>query len=166
MKDKSKKDIPGFSDYAITRDGQVWSKPRRRSGCARNGRWLLPRKNTAGYLFVTLQKNKKSYIRTIHCLVLETYKGVRPSGSICRHLDGNRYNNTSDNLKWGTSLENFQDCVRHGRMGQAKLIEKEVIEIRRIWAERPTRKNLAERYGVHIQTIGYVLSRKTWNYIA
>lgn len=110
------KTIPGFPNYAITKDGRVWSKPRTDSIYRlRGGRWLTPQKTKNGkYLRVKLCVNGLVFRIQVHSLVLETFVGPCPDGMECRHLDGNPSNNKLDNLKWGTKSENAQDAIRHG----------------------------------------------------
>jgi hypothetical protein len=72
-------------------------------------------KDKDGYLRVTLCKEgKKARVRTHH-LVLNAFIGPCPEGLQCRHLDGDRTNNHTENLKWGTPSENAYDRVKHGR---------------------------------------------------
>ena len=68
-----------------------------------------------GYPEVSLRKNGKSEVRTVHSLVLEAFVSPRQKGMECCHRDGNRQNNHLDNLRWGTSSENQYDIVRLGR---------------------------------------------------
>ena len=106
---------PKYTDYAITDDGRVWSKPRKdRLGRWWSGKWLKPGKASTGYYTVCLASNTKRKSFCLHQLVLETYVGPCPEGLQCRHLDGNRENNKLDNLRWGTPSENVFDAVRHG----------------------------------------------------
>lgn len=56
----------------------------------------------------------------IHLLVLEAFAGSRPDGMEALHIDGNKINNNTDNLRWGTSSENNRDIVRHGRHVNAR----------------------------------------------
>src|SRR6516162_5295689 len=45
----------------------------------------------------------------VHRLVLEAFRGPRPAGMQCRHLDSNPLNNELKNLVWGTFAENWAD---------------------------------------------------------
>jgi len=67
-----------------------------------------------GYLRVTLCKNGKKKRRSVHSLVLESFVGTALENAQCRHLDGNKENNSLENLKWGTIKENAQDKKKHG----------------------------------------------------
>jgi len=107
------KPIPGFDNYCITKDGRVWSFPRRKS--SKNGIWLKSFTHLSGHLSVCLYKNNKKSTKHIHRLVLETFVSKCPEGMECRHLDGNPANNSLDNLRWGTTKENMNDKIKHGK---------------------------------------------------
>jgi hypothetical protein len=48
----------------------------------------------------------------LHTLMLETFRGARPSRKrYGRHLDGDK---RLDNLAWGTASDNYRDGVRRG----------------------------------------------------
>lgn len=51
---------------------------------------------------------------TVHRAVATAFHGPRPSGLVCRHLDGQHTNNRADNLAWGTPSQNNLDTVDHG----------------------------------------------------
>ncbi len=59
----------------------------------------------------------------IHFLVAEAFISPRPPGQEVRHLDGTRTNNVWTNLAWGTTAENAQDTLRHGRNPRANVTE-------------------------------------------
>ena len=173
----NRKQIPGFMNYEITRDGRIWSKPRKdRRGNNRRGKWLKLTKGSRGYLHLSLCAEGKIYTRSVHQLVLETYVGPCPPGMETRHLDGTRTNNQLDNLCWGTKVENTQDQVRHGtfsdrrgeKHGGAKLTESIVILIRQLWSIRwmgVTQTELADMFGVSRRNIAYIVHRKSWTHI-
>lgn len=166
------KPIPGFPNYAITKDGRIWSNRRQGS----RGQWLHPQaKKEYGHLRILLRKNGKYLLRQVHRLVLETFIGPCPAGKECRHLDGNPKNNNLDNLCWGTHKENFQDMIRHGtdtirhldhqgeHNGNAKLDKTKVKVIRflRKYAGFLV-KDLALQFGVERHTISAICSGKRW----
>ena len=169
--------IPGLPDYAMTQDGRVWSKPRRKS--SKNGKWLKPYIcKQGGYSSVTLQKDGKEVCRLIHRLILETYVGPCPDGMECRHLDGNPANNTLSNLKWGTRSENQQDAVRHGTCRarfnsckgelhwNSKLTRDDVQDIDALYRTRLfTRAKIAKLYRVSVVTISRIINKKSWQWL-
>lgn len=54
-----------------------------------------------------------------HRLVLEAFVGPCPPGMETRHLNGDPGDNRLVNLAWGTSSENSQDILLHGRNASA-----------------------------------------------
>ena len=51
----------------------------------------------------------------VHSLVAKKYLPPRPSEHHqIRHLDGNKTNNSVENLSWGTAKENADDRKAHG----------------------------------------------------
>ncbi len=95
---------------------------------------LKPNKNSYGYLKVDLTKNKKSKTYYIHQLVAKTF--LRESyfeGAQINHKDGNKENNTIDNLEWCTQSQNIKHAYDTGLMTVKKLNNK--IKLSRSIAE-------------------------------
>ncbi len=171
------KTIPGFSNYAISKDGKVWSKPRKElRGHVLKGKWLKPGKTKDGYLFIILTKDFQQYAHRIHRLILETYVGPCPAGMECRHLDGNSTNNQLGNLKWGTPKENHQDSIQHRtyiglkQKGEkhplSKLKEKDVRMI--IYMYRTGLflcQEIAKIYKVVPNTVSRIVNKKRWKHL-
>ena len=159
--------IPNFPNYAITKDGRVWSK--------RFHRWLKSCKNTHGYIVIALCRNKKHFTERIHRLILETFVGVCPNGKQCRHLNGIKTDNRLENLCWGTPRENGQDTKKHGNHiginegienGQSKLIEQDIRII--IYMHRTgefTQREIANIYNVTDATVSKIINKKLWKHI-
>lgn len=173
--DKTKvKTIPGFSNYAISREGKVWSKSRFSFQTQKlKGQWLKSG-NRNGYLGVVLRKRNKSYSRDVHRLVLETYVGPCPEGMESRHLDGNSQNNNLNNLCWGTHSENMRDTVQHGthvdnrgeKCGNSKLTERDVRMI--IYMYRTGLflvGEIAKQYRVSKSCIAGIINRRNWRHL-
>lgn len=172
--------IPGFLNYAITKDGKVWSMARQRLFNVNNpkklrfysGRWLVPCRDPDGYLGVTLCKNHIKYSRKIHQLVLETYVSLKLEGQVCRHLNGTPADNRLDNLCWGTPSENQLDRNKHGTGSRGelnpsvKLIEQDIHIIRYLRkVAKFTLADLAWQFNVHISTICGICKRRTWKHL-
>jgi hypothetical protein len=79
------------------------------------GRVLSPAHRANGYLQVGLHRGGKLYMRMVHALVCEAFRGLRPDGKEVRHLDGDKLNNHVSNLRWGTRSENELDKELHRR---------------------------------------------------
>ncbi len=154
------KTIPNHPNYAITKDGKVWSKKREI--------WLQSGLGSGGCLKVSLCTNGKKYTRKIHQLVLETYIGFRKKGQECRHLNGNCKDNWVENLRWGTSSENSFDSVKHGTCNvcvnkpAAKLTNENVRGIRKMLRDKIKQHIIGMAFGVTKQAISAINTGKNW----
>ena len=94
--------------YAIYSDGRVKTCSRIGSrGYITKEKWMIPSKNSSGYLRVSLTlkiKNPKQYF--VHRLVAENFVENPFDKNIVNHKDGNKLNNNYNNLEWCTSSEN------------------------------------------------------------
>jgi hypothetical protein len=123
-----------------------------------------------GYLTVNVSRAGKKSARRIHRLVLEAFVGPCPEGHIGCHGDGDPTNNRLENLRWGTHQANADDTLRHGRrkMGSAsnaKLVEEDVLEIRRLRSEGVPTGALASRFGVSRGNIEAIVYRRSWRHL-
>ena len=98
--------------YRVSSDGQVIG-PR--------GHVLRGNTNQDGYRMVGLRGVGKPKNVTIHKLVARAFIGD-PDGLEVRHGDGDKKNNSTSNLSYGTHQENMVDLVRHGNHGQASKV--------------------------------------------
>ena len=95
------KELKGFEDkYKISSKGNVFNKE--------NDTFVKTRVSKDGYVKTTLYYNKKSYSKEIHRLVAETFivKDNKKKLEV-NHKDGNKQNNSVDNLEWITHRENI-----------------------------------------------------------
>lgn len=114
------KDIKGYEGlYAVTEDGQVWSY--------KSKKFLKPYKAYNGYLRVSLIKDGDRKNKRVHRLVLETYYPIEGMDDLeVDHIDFNIENNSLNNLRWLSKMEN---CRRHKDNGYKKVccIETSII---------------------------------------
>lgn len=79
------------------------------------GRILKISTDKYGYKYVMLNKNNKGYLRKIHRLVAINFLEKNNSKNIeVNHIDGNKQNNSIENLEWVTRLENIQHSIAIG----------------------------------------------------
>ena len=151
---------PEFPRYRVTPDGRIYS--------LRAGRFLKPIQ-VGKYLGVTITHADGRIVhRTVHRLVLEVTAGPRPPGRVARHLNGDRYDNRSSNLAWGTVRQNAADKVRHGtdprgtRNPMAKLTWQQVRQIRAMASAGTMQRRIARQFHVSPMTISRVVRGETW----
>ena len=101
------REIVGFEDYLVSKDGQVFSK--------RNpNKPLCIWKDNTGYMQVNIRKDKKKYYKRVHRLVAEAFISNPENLPMVNHKDGNKTNNNVDNLEWCTNSQNTQDGYNKG----------------------------------------------------
>lgn len=154
--------VPSNPLYEVSEYGDV-----RRIG---NEAWLRPQTLIrGGYLAVSIWRNGRGRLRTIHSLVAEAFLPPKPSHSYqLAHNDGDRTNNHWRNLRWATRSENEQDKVGHGtsnrgeRNGCAKITDREAALIRHVCLGGPrgVQALFAEFFGVHQSTISNITHGK------
>lgn len=156
--------IPGYPDVFATDAGQIFDQrpvPKHRRGHVANRGIRTPNSHN-GYLAVGLPQ--KEFVHRLVCLA---YHGLPEPGQCVRHLNGDPSDNRPSNLKWGSSQENAQDKVAHGRQNTQRLTAESVLEIRRVLGTPTTFKHadclaLAMQYGVTTETIFRAATRKAW----
>ncbi len=126
-----------------------------------------------GYKIVLLCKGGIKTCFTVHKLVAEAFFGKQP-GKQVNHKDGNKFNNTLDNLEWTTPRENTQHAYANGLVKHykgesspnAKLNDELVKQARLEYVPRKvTGAILANRYGVNKGTLMDAIKRRTWVHI-
>jgi hypothetical protein len=148
------RDVVGFEEsYQVSNIGRVRSK----------SRILKPVCITGGYLAVSLGYNKQ---RTVHRLVAAAFFGS--STQMVLHKDGDRQNNTVQNLYYGDGFDNAADAIRHGtqvrgeRQHAAKLTEDDVRLIRNSSASQV---ELSRQLNVTQSCISLIRNKKSWKHV-
>lgn len=158
--------LPNLSSYLIDSQGNVWS--------VKTGKFMKPQK-TKDYLRIRLvgdDGSRKCY--SVHLLVMEAFNPKPKEGLEVNHKDGNKENNSIDNLEWVTHSGNMKHAYVSGLQipvngeshGKSKLTEALVISIRTEYQTGSyTQKDLAQRFGVNKSTISRVISNKIWTHV-
>ena len=133
------------------------------------GRIYKPRVHKRGYLEVSLSIDGKKYYCRVHRLVAEAFIGPCPDGMEVNHKDGDKLNNTPENLEYITHADNVAHAHAtglHDNKGEkhplSKLTESNVHEIRRLFGKE-THEAIAKRFGVCRATISLIASGKNWS---
>jgi len=100
--------IEGYNDYEVSDDGQVRSFKHGKT------RILKQSSDRDGYQKISLCKDGESKTCRVHRLVIETFIGLCPEGKECNHIDGNKSNQSVENLEWITSSENQLHALKTG----------------------------------------------------
>ena len=144
--------IPDYPNYEINEEGVVRNIKKQRV--------IKPVKQS--YLRVTLYRNGlQSAGLLVHQLVMSAHVGPKPSEMCVRHIDGNPYNNSLENLAYGTLAQNQQDRLTHDTYGM-KLSKRKVRIIRGLYSCGFTQPRIAEIMAVSRNCIGRVCTHKTW----
>lgn len=173
------KEIPGWEGfYSASTFGQIKSLERTIHEARKDG-WkpkyyvikekiLKPFEDNIGRLRVSLSVKSKIKYRFVHSLVLLAFKGVRPLGYECCHVDGNPGNNHLSNLYYGTRAENIADAKRHGtfpigsqRPG-AILTANEALQIYNLCKEGLSDKYIANKFNVTKSCIVQIRLGNNW----
>ena len=170
------KTIPGFPNYAITKDGRVWSKPRKDSMGRKQGGSYLSIQKQNGYYHIPLYQDRVIKRKKVHRLVLETFVGPCPEGMECRHLDGNPQNNNLNNLKWGTKSENAKDSLEQkthpgfknkGKNNPSAVLRLPKVNlIKLLYASKLfTQKEIGALFYVSNAQVSRIIAGKRWKHI-
>lgn len=146
-----------FLGYTITDKGEVFHDKRPIKG----------QPNSKGYLRVTIKRKK--YL--VHRLVAELYIPNPEDKPQVNHKDGNKLNNSVDNLEWVTNRENREHAVKNNlhlkgeACSYAKLTQADVEYIRSQMTSKynkGTAKRLAEQFNVTPEHINKISRNDCW----
>ena len=118
------------------------------------------------------KKYKGKYYKT-HRLFYEICNGKIPKDMCVCHRCDNPSCCNPDHLFLGTQLENIQDMINKNRQRSAigeinkssKLTEIEVIEIRNLYAQGISSRQLGKKFNINKSTILHIIHRRSWKHI-
>jgi hypothetical protein len=168
-------DTLGYEDiYSIDERGSIYTKPRpRKDSLGRTiGRGVRKRKtkiNNFGYETITLIKNKTFKTHFVHRLLVETCLRKLQHGEQVNHIDGNKLNNSLDNLEIVTQKENIKHALDLGliKIRRGHTFKKTMLspqQKQEIVLSKEQNKVLAKRYNVNVKTI-YNIKRRCAHHI-
>ena len=149
-----------LDDYEISDEGEIRN--------AHTGRIIKQYVGKDGYLRTQIAGKT----RLVHRLVALTFVPSDVGKDFVNHKDGNKQNNTADNLEWCTRSENMKHDYSHGlkssageKNGRCKLSKDDVVYIRTHYVPKDDTygaTTLSKRFGVAPQTICAVVSNQNW----
>lgn len=158
--------IPEWPGYHISNLGEVYSskKPGARGELETELKPMSPR-ITKGYRRVGLRSNDgRKHMKKVAHLVIETFIGPKPHGMVVDHIDGNRLNDSLNNLQYISRSTNIRKAYKQNRNsftkgnknGQSRLtlLDIAIIKIRGLANENHHKiaEDLNSRQG-HISSI-------------
>lgn len=158
--------IPSCPDYEVSDDGLV--RRIRDARPSKAGRILVGLIDALGRRrYKLVHPDGGNRLRMASRLVLEAFIG--PDDRFACHRDGDYTNNRLPNLYYGTQKENMADRERHGHTprgelnGEAKLTERQVIEIRERFATRRLNLTaLGAQFGVTGTMVSAIVTGRSW----
>lgn len=163
------KDVVGYEGlYQVSSHGRVKTMARLHREdrpYMKQERLLNPPINSTGYPQVTLYKEKKGTIHSVHKLVATAFLRRNPEHQVVNHIDGNKTNNRIDNLEWCTYGHNQAHAIRTGLIkihsGEnhyaSMLTNKQRLDIYNAYKSGIKQAQLASRYGLAQQTISKII---------
>lgn len=154
------------------------------------GRWLVDPKrgllskrlepagsfNTSGYRQVSFTHVGRRIYVLAHRIVWEAQRGPIAAGFYVNHIDGDKTNNSIDNLELVTHAGNMQHAYSTGLMvgsgapgvknWSAKLDESKVRQIRTRCQAGEKHKALALEFGVTRPVVSNLVARRIWKHVA
>jgi DNA polymerase I-like protein with 3'-5' exonuclease and polymerase domains len=123
-------------------------------GRVRGPRGLLSQvpKGEWGHTRVSLGRDNKDI--PVHRIVCAAFHGTCPEGFECLHENGIPADNRASNLRWGTSAENGEQMIAHGRSrrgersNQCVIPDADISVIKAARAAGDFYQTIADRYGV------------------
>ena len=170
------KDIPDYEgSYQVSNMGRVRSVDRVvtfNDGSMRKykGKVLKPAITHRGYERVVLCIDNGLTNKTVHRLVLETFKPhVNMNDLEVNHMDGNKLNNHLTNLEWLTRRDNMLHAHNTGlinnkgeRNPNAKFSKVDILEILERLDTGELHKDIGLDYGVSAKYIYHISTGHRW----
>jgi hypothetical protein len=159
------KPVVGYEGiYSVSDMGRVSrTKPWRNSGTT-----LTPVFDGKHYYRVSLSKDNKSKIYSIHRLVCAAFIGI-PKGMVCNHKNGDKSDNRLSNLEVVTQKQNEHHkwaVLDRGACNNIKLDWDKVSGIRRLYGDGFSLSRLSKMFGTSKSNISAIVNYKTWDLLA
>lgn len=129
-------DVPEFPGYQASRDGVIRRKCSSyvtKAGIETKLRCMImkPHTDPDGYLRVSATVNGKHMSYPVHRMVALAFIPNPENKPTVNHIDGNKRNNTVENLEWATQTEQNHHAIRtglrEGTMQAARIASKKTI---------------------------------------
>lgn len=128
-----------------------------------------------GYFTVVLHLNGVAYFRRVNRLVAQAFIDNPENKPEVNHIDGNKQNNTIENLEWVTTQENiihaWKHELAHANSGEkhpnSKYTEKDVRKVCKYLVQNVyTMKEISEKTGVSYTVVKQIRNHIIWTSIS
>jgi hypothetical protein len=128
---------------------------------------------STGYKHIVLSKNGKYKTKDVHRIVAETFIPNPFNLKYVNHIDGNKANNSVNNLEWVTARENTKHATLLGlkkdsgsNSKNSKLKERDIYEIRKLSKSKSkTNKEISSLYNINKDYVSMIINKKRWTHI-
>ena len=159
-KNEQLKAVRGYDGYVISTEGVVKSVDRiinYNDGRSREclGRLITQREGRDGYLSVRLSKEGMAVTKYVHRLVAENFIEAVDGKLLVNHIDGNKHNNSADNLQWVSHAENVKHAYDMGLNKNKSANHVFAVGIYHKESDKyfPTIKAFCEYFGLNYNTV-------------
>ncbi|AXQ62742.1 HNH endonuclease [Bacteroides phage PhiCrAssBcn17] len=151
------------NNYSVSIDGRVYSHKR--------NKYLQQRVGPRGYMMVNLSIGGKCKTFTVHRLVATAWIPNPNNKEQINHIDGDKTNNSVNNLEWCTSSQNVIHAFDTGLKIPSKGLvtkngrfnDEDIAEIRRLYNEEHlSQYKIASIYNVTRSAIQQILNNSTY----
>lgn len=167
--------VDGAPSLIVSESGEVVRLASSRRVRARDGSFfwselpekrLQARRTGAGYMAVQTKDRGKRKTLYIHRLLAQAFLPQPFGCNEVNHKDGDKTNNSLENLEWTTHSENLRHACASGLYRGRPIAAAEVVEIKRRLKGGETAAALARQYGVGRQTIDGIKSGRSWAWLS
>lgn len=118
------------------------------------------------YLYIGLHKDGKYTNSRIHRLVAEAFIPNPENKREVNHINGDKLNNSVENLEWNTPLENTRNAFKNGLNNKRlKLKLEDIPIIKEMYKNNNySYREIGEMYGVERKAIMRAVLGQTWNF--
>lgn len=149
------REVENFNNHKVSSDGKII--------CISTGRISNGCKTQFGYRVISSGVGGKTNQTQVHRAVYRAFVGEIPKGMMINHIDGNKENNSIENLELVTPSENCLHAVKNNL--QPNLLTKDQIdEAVRLYKEGKKLKEVSKILGIPSRRLSEIFTGKNYSY--